>query len=112
MVDPKILENDIILAEIVRRLIQDFHPTRVFLFGSRARGDEKEGSDYDLLVVLENITGPAFRLAQMAHRHTLQGISVPVDIVMISESQFEAKKTVIGTLPEAAIHEGKELYAA
>lgn len=112
MTNNAVLDKDPILAEIVRRLVQDFHPSRIFLFGSRARDDAKAWSDYDLLLVVPPTDVPGYRLAQRAHRYTLQGTPAPVDVVIITESQFEAKKSVIGTIPEAALHEGKELYAA
>ncbi|MCC5785371.1 MAG: nucleotidyltransferase domain-containing protein [Phycisphaerales bacterium] len=38
---------------LVKRIAEDFRPDRIILFGSRARGDEREDSDTDLLVVLE-----------------------------------------------------------
>ena len=56
--------------------------------------------------------GSSLQLACNAHRYTLQGIPAPVDVVIITEKVFHAKKTVIGTLSETAVHEGKELYAA
>lgn len=107
-----ILNGDPLLAEIIRRLVADFQPKRVFLFGSRARGDAVEGSDYDVLVVVPIATEPGYRLAQRAHRHTFRGILAPIDVIMITEQEFERKKAVIGTLSETAIYEGKELYAA
>lgn len=112
MTDTAVLNQDPVLSEIVKRLVADFNPSRVFLFGSRARGDAGEGSDYDLLVVLPTMNAPSHRLAQKAHRHSLKGIPAPVDVIMVSESYFEENKAVIGTLPELAIYEGKELYAA
>jgi predicted nucleotidyltransferase len=112
MTNQDILGQDPLLAEIVRRLVQEFHPTRLFLFGSRARGQAIEGSDYDLLLVLPATGVPAYRLAQQAHRSALRGINAPVDVIMITDQEFGRKKTVIGTLAEIAIHEGKELYAA
>ncbi|NIS69053.1 MAG: nucleotidyltransferase domain-containing protein, partial [Proteobacteria bacterium] len=39
------------LAEIVRRLIAAYRPERIYLFGSKARGDSGGDSDYDLMVV-------------------------------------------------------------
>ncbi|MGK5081718.1 nucleotidyltransferase domain-containing protein [Bdellovibrionota bacterium FG-1] len=112
MTNTTLLDKDPILAEIVQRLVKEFNPTRVFLFGSRARGDAGEGSDYDLLVVMAQIKVPGYQLAQKAHRSTLQGIPAPVDIVIITTIEFEENKTIIGTLPELVLHEGKELYAA
>ena len=41
-------EEDVRLAEIVRRLAEAYQPERIYLFGSKARGDEGPDSDYDL----------------------------------------------------------------
>ena len=113
MTNTAILNQDPILAEIVDGLIREFHPIRIFLFGSRARGDAKEGSDYDLLVIVPTTTDvPGFRLAQRAHRSIFRGIHAPIDVVFFTEKKFEERKAVIGSLSETAIHEGKELYVA
>jgi predicted nucleotidyltransferase len=112
MTNTAVLDQDPVLAEIVRRLVAEFKPKWVFLFGSRARGEAGEGSDYDLLVIMPMMEVPGYRLAQQAHRHSLKGIPAPVDVIMVSESYFEENKAVIGTLPELAIYEGKELYVA
>lgn len=107
-----LLLDDPILIEIVKRLVDEFHPMRVFLFGSRARGEATDGSDYDLLVIMPVTNVPSYHLAQQAHRNALRGIPVPIDVVFVTEKTFNENKAVIGTLPELAIHEGKELYAA
>lgn len=52
-----------VLAEIVHRLVKAFHPQRVYLFGSRARGDDGPDSDYDLMVVVHEASEPGYRLA-------------------------------------------------
>ena len=43
------------LDEIVACMIATFHPTRIFLFGSRARGDARPDSDYDFLVEVDKL---------------------------------------------------------
>jgi hypothetical protein len=45
-----LVANDPTLAEIVRRLVETFQPLRIYLFGSKARGDAGPDSDYDLLI--------------------------------------------------------------
>ena len=112
MTNTDVLNQDPILAEIVNGLVKEFHPIRIFLFGSRARGDARDGSDYDLLVIVATAEVPAHRLAQQAHRQVFRRIQAPIDVVFFTEKKFEERKTVIGSLSEMAIHEGKELYAA
>lgn len=49
------IDNTKILVELKNHLIQNFGNTikDVILFGSQARGDSKDYSDYDILIVLE-----------------------------------------------------------
>jgi hypothetical protein len=47
--------QDARLTEAVRRLVEDLHPRAIILFGSRARGNHRESSDYDLLVISERL---------------------------------------------------------
>ncbi len=46
--------TDHVLAEITRALVERYHPIRIVLFGSRARGDATEDSDYDLMVEVDD----------------------------------------------------------
>jgi predicted nucleotidyltransferase len=45
------LPSDPVLAEIVQRLREAYRPERIYLFGSKARGDSGPDSDYDILVI-------------------------------------------------------------
>ena len=64
--DADILKNDPVLAEIVRRLLKAYEPQRIYLFGSKARGDAGPDSDYDLMVVVPDDAPPERRRS----RHT------------------------------------------
>ena len=39
------------LSEIVAKIVKEIHPERIILFGSRARGDARDDSDVDLMVI-------------------------------------------------------------
>jgi uncharacterized protein len=43
-----------ILETITRTIVEKFHPRRIVLFGSRARGEGTEDSDYDVFVEMES----------------------------------------------------------
>ena len=70
-----------LLDEIVRRLVVEFDPDRIILFGSRAWGEPREDSDIDLFIIIpENEERPLER-ATRAHR-CLRGIGVPLDLIV------------------------------
>jgi uncharacterized protein len=47
--------KDARLAEAVNRLVEGLRPRAIILFGSRARGTNRNESDYDLLVISERL---------------------------------------------------------
>ena len=62
----KLTAEDPVLADIVRRLVETFEPERIYLFGSKARGDEGPGSDYDLMVIVADSAPPERRRSRLA----------------------------------------------
>jgi uncharacterized protein len=67
---PARIRKDPILAEVKKRLVALYGDRikRVVLFGSRARGDHKRDSDYDIAVFLRGYGGTmdeVFRLADL-----------------------------------------------
>lgn len=83
---------------------------RIILFGSRARGDAKRDSDFDLLVVLRGATAAEARSFRMSLYRAFRGIGVAVEPWVMIEEEFEETKTVIGGLAYPAWKEGVPLY--
>jgi predicted nucleotidyltransferase len=99
------------LPEMVSRIAKAVQPEAIWLFGSRARGDFRADSDFDLLIIL-----PRLSVSRHAHaialRQLLADIPAPKDLLVVSSLEFEAKRTVWGTIPYEAAQHGKLLYAA
>jgi predicted nucleotidyltransferase len=96
--------------EAARRIVAVSHPVRVILFGSQARGEAGLDSDVDLLVIERDVGD---RYAEMIRLHeTLSGLVLPVDILVISEREFEDWADTAGSVYHAARREGKVLYEA
>lgn len=93
---------------IVRRIVRQFHPERVILFGSHARGEAGPDSDVDLLVV---VPAGKKREKQLEIRRTLRDFTVPVDIVVSTPEEFSWRQEIVGTIEYPAATEGKVLYA-
>jgi predicted nucleotidyltransferase len=97
------------IRQMVRRIVSQFHPEKIILFGSHARGDAGPDSDVDLLIVMPYLGSR--REKQVEIRLALQGIRIPKDIVVTAPEEFLWRKEVPGTIERPAAREGKILYA-
>jgi len=97
------------IAEITRRLIEYYHPVRIYLFGSQARGDAGPDSDSDFCVVLPD-DAPASLYRAGIHR-ALWDLGTAADIVPLPLSDFEGRAAhVVSSLPATVVREGRLLY--
>jgi hypothetical protein len=102
---------DPLLDEAVRRLVDTLQPEQIYLFGSRARGDNQGDSDYDLMVIVHESDLPPHRRAQRAH-HALRGIRAAADIIVSTPEEFDRFLSVPGSLAATVLREGRLLYDA
>ena len=99
---------DTIVATMVERIADRFNPERILLFGSRARGDAKDWSDVDLLVVMPD--GTDRREAAVEMGVAVGDLPIAKDIVVTTPAHIEQRGHVIGTVLRPALREGKVLY--
>lgn len=97
------------IQRMVRQIVSRFHPERIILFGSHARGDAGPDSDVDLLVVMPFLGSKLEK--QLEIRLALNEIHIPKDIVVTTPEDFQWRKEVPGTIERPAAREGKVLYA-
>ncbi len=97
-----------VVAEIGRRLAEATpEGSRVLLFGSRARGEADEGSDYDVLVIEPAVANSAEESVRL--RRTLRELRVPIDVIVVDEDLARRRSRVRGTMVERALREGRVL---
>lgn len=108
-----IAEKDLLIAgELKDRVLQveGVRVRRIILFGSRARGNARPDSDFDLLVVLHGVTQEELTASRHSLYGTLGGTGVSVEPWVMSDVEFEETKGVIGGLAYPASREGVVLY--
>jgi len=76
----------IVFCDIVR-VLKHYEPERIVLFGSRARGEADEHSDYDLIVIKRTDRPFLERLRDMVPY--LVRLARPVDILVYTPEEFD-----------------------
>jgi len=97
------------LAFLRDRLVARLRPRMIWLFGSRARGDGREDSDFDLLVVLSDGL-PDRAYSSLAVAEPLIACGLAYDVVPCSWSDFLVEQDEDGSLVNRATREGRILY--
>jgi predicted nucleotidyltransferase len=99
------------LARIIERLIEAYEPERIYLFGSKARGDYGPDSDFDLLVVVPNDAPEDRKRSRLAYER-LWGTGTAADVLVWTRGRFESRVHIRASLPGTILREGRLLYAA
>jgi len=97
-----------LIQNMTDRIVHDFDPLRIILFGSHARGDAGPESDIDLLVVLPQVANK--RLAAVALRRILADLPVCKDVVVRTPEEIALRGNLVGTVLRPALREGQVLY--
>ena len=92
------------IRNFINKLKEKFKPYKIILFGSRARGDYLEESDYDLIIVSDYFRGMPF-LKRMKEVYELYDLDVNVDIIPLTKEEYKERKDEISIVGKG-IREG------
>jgi predicted nucleotidyltransferase len=96
------------LENLVQRIVEEIAPLSIVLFGSVARNSMSDDSDIDLLVVMPEGTHRR-RTAQLLYKK-IRNISIPFDILVVTDSDLEKYKDKAGLIYREILAEGKQVY--
>ena len=110
MIKQKMIAQEQTVREITRRLVAFYHPVKIYLFGSIARGDAGPDSDLDFCVVVPDDTPPE-KFRPGATRGALAGVAAATDVVPWKRTDFEQRAAwVKASLPATVVREGRLVY--
>lgn len=96
------------IAVLLARIVEEFRPIEIRLFGSRARGEAGAASDWDLFVVvpddLEAVDDPFAGYRLRRETRTL------ADVILCPHSEFVEDRDTPNTLAYEAAHHGAAIY--
>ncbi len=101
-------QDDNLVQAIVDRIVKTSHPEKIILFGSRARGDARAHSDFDVLVIKES-SQPSYRRDAPLYV-ALADLPVEVDVLVYTPEEVAEWAQVPRAFVTTATREGKTVY--
>jgi predicted nucleotidyltransferase len=93
----------------IHRIAEAGRPRKIILFGSYVRGETNINSDVDMLVIVpDTVANP--RKESVRLQRLLRDILMPMDILVVPESQWEALKDTPGLIYREAWRNGRVVY--
>ena len=97
------------IKQITEKIKEALDPERIYLFGSYARNEETETSDYDFYVVVDEKSGNPILLSQKAYRAIRNCRTTPCDVIVNDVLNFD-ERIKRPTLEKTVSTEGILIY--
>ena len=94
---------------VVRKIVDEFNPEKVILFGSYAYGKPNVDSDVDLLVVMQSNEHRAQREVKILRK--LLDVPFPMDLLVRTPREIDSRLNDEDYFMREVIQQGRVLYA-
>jgi predicted nucleotidyltransferase len=96
------------LEKAIKIIVQVANPDKIILFGSRAKGNYKDESDYDLFILKKEIANKR-KLTQLIYK-SIYGVGAGVDLIVESPDRFNELKSNPYMIYKEIAKSGKVVY--
>jgi uncharacterized protein len=105
-------EIELVIKRILQKLVTEYSPQKIILFGSYAWGDPGPDSDIDLLIIKETPDRFIDRWTKVQHILTGTHRGYPVETIVLTPGEFEKRIAVGDQFIGEILNKGESLYAA
>ena len=99
-----------IIPSIIDKIIEDYSPEKIILFGSYAYGEPSEDSDIDLLIIKNTDKRPVDRWIEVKRILRDTKRTVPVSPLVYTEKEIDERKALKDFFIEEIFNKGVVLY--
>lgn len=101
--------DEALLQAATQKLVAEFHPEQIWLFGSHAWGTPTEDSDVDLMVIVSQSEERPIRRDQRAQR-CLGRLPISADVLVRTRREVDRVREVLGSLTHEVLLRGCKVY--
>ena len=98
------------IDKIIPLIVSLASPEQIVLFGSYARGDYKEKSDIDLLIIKKGLENDMELNDKLYRAFFDSDINIPVDLISIDYDKYMRLNNEIGYVYKTIKEQGKVVY--
>ena len=98
------------IDQIIDTIVSTVTPDKIILFGSYARGDNRENSDIDILILKKGLNNERDITSRLYMDFFDKKIPVPVDLIAIDYDKYNRLNDDIGYIYKTISQEGKVIY--
>lgn len=102
--------NEELIQDITARIVREWHPHKIILFGSYAQGKPKEFSDLDFMVIMDSEIARPDERAMQIHK-SLRDVRFPVDLLVYTPEEVTNCLQRGNVFIREIAEEGEVLYA-
>ncbi len=99
-----------IILKIVEKIIREYHPKKIILFGSYAYGEQTDDSDVDLLIIKNTDKRPIDRWVEVKRLLRDTTRALPVSPLVYTEKEIEERTAIKDFFVEEIFKKGEVLY--
>lgn len=96
------------VEKLVNRIVAEYVPEKVILFGSQVWGEPNAGSDIDLLVIKDTVASRLERGREI--ERIIMGSGIPVDALVFTPQEVEERLEFDDFFITDIVNNGKVLY--
>ncbi len=101
-----------LILDIVNKIVNEYHPQRIILFGSYAYGNPDRDSDIDLLIIKDTDKRPIDRRVAVRRIVSDPKRDIPFEPIVITSQELQRRIEVGDQFVGEILSNGEVLYAA
>ncbi len=100
-----------LIDEIVQKIVKEYRPEKIILFGSYAYGEPHSDSDIDLLIIKKTEERPIDRRVAVRRILSDPNLRTPIESLVLTPEEIKKRQTIGDQFIEEILRRGMVLYA-